>query len=115
MYGHSASLKTINSRNMHMPHCFFTIMNVQDLGQPKVKTEIFSKRTPKISKIIFIQGSYKYLASLEKLEGALSFHIHNCKKISVMLKHTNNIAVLMQFFLDNLNFVDDSLMHSIYI
>ena len=35
------------------------------LGQSKYKLRIFLKRTLGISEIIFIQGSYEYLASLE--------------------------------------------------
>ena len=47
----------------------------------KQKTEIFSKRTHKISKILFNLGSYKYLASLEcKIRRCPFFDIHNYKK-----------------------------------
>ena len=41
------------------------VRQIQNLGQLKYKTEIFSKRTHKISKILFNLCSYESLASLE--------------------------------------------------
>ena len=41
------------------------VHQIQNLGQSEYKTEIFSKRTHKISKIIFNVGSYESLVRLE--------------------------------------------------
>ena len=41
------------------------VSQIQDLGQSEYKTEIFSKRTHKISKIMFNLGSYESIARLE--------------------------------------------------
>ena len=46
----------------------------QDLGQSELKTEIFSKRTHKISKILFNLGSCEFLTKLEsKIRKCLFF------------------------------------------
>ena len=53
---------------------------IQNLYQSKWKTVIFSKKTLKNLKIIFILGSQEYLAKLENQIGAYSFMVHSCKK-----------------------------------
>ena len=65
----------------HLLKIFLTfprVRQIQDLGQPEYKTEIFSKRTHKISKILFNVGSYE-LDWKAKLENAYSLMIRNCK------------------------------------
>ena len=57
------------------------VRQIQDLGQLKYKTEIFSQRTHKISKILFNLGSYESLESLEsKIRRCPFFDVHNRKK-----------------------------------
>ena len=60
----------------------FWVCQIQDLVQLKQKTEIASKSTLKISKILFNLGSYKYLASLFRKQNQKVpfFDIHICKK-----------------------------------
>ena len=60
---------------------FSRVHQIQDLGQSKYKLRLFSKRTHGISKIIFIQGFYESLASLEIKMGSCPFMgVHNCEK-----------------------------------
>ena len=52
---------------------FSRVRQIQYLGQSKYKLTLFSKRTHRISKILFIQGSYEPLASLESKIGRCPF------------------------------------------
>ena len=50
------------------------VSQMQDLGQSEYKTDIFSKRTHNISKLLFNLGSYESLARLEsKIRKCLFF------------------------------------------
>ena len=55
-------------------HKFFQGPQIQDVGQSKYKLRLFSKRTHRISKILFNLGSCEFLARLEsKIRKCLFF------------------------------------------
>ena len=74
-FGQKASFEAI--WKFHLQKIFITftrVRQIQDLGQSKDKLRLFSKRTHRISKILFNLGSCEFLARLEsKIRKCLFF------------------------------------------
>ena len=68
----------------HLQKIFITfsrVHQIQDLSQSKYKLRLFSKRTHRISKILFIYSSCESLASLEnKIRTCPFLGVHSYKK-----------------------------------